>query len=185
MKGPVDKQVIPKSYLRGFVIRGSFLFTAGLILISTILYYSSQQTFGPSYQGSFVRLAQLQHEMLYKSMLIYFAVMLVVSVGVAFITMVYSHRVVGPLIAFKRVIGLIALGDLTDQVVLRSHDVIKPAAESFNCMIGSYRNILDDLRNKTRELGNMTTGDDALLSDDEIKKRIRSIADILEKIKLE
>jgi hypothetical protein len=31
----------------------------------------------------------------------------------------------------------------------------------------------------------MTTGDDALLSDDEIKKRIRSIADILEKIKLE
>lgn len=184
MKSPAETKVISKSYLSGLIVKCGFLFTAGLILTGVILFFSAQQPLGPSYQESFTRLAQLKQEMLYKSILIYLVIMLVVMAGVVFITVHYSHRVVGPMIGLKRILGLIKNGDLTTPAVLRTKDAIKPMADALNDLMDSYKKTLKDLRSDVGELQSMTTKEINQPQCAVIRKKIHSITGTLANLKL-
>lgn len=132
-------QVISKSYLNGLFFKCGLFFTGGLLLTGVILYFSAHQPLGPSYQESFSRLAQLKDEMLIKSVIIYCLITTLVLSGVIFITVIYSHRVVGPLVGIKRVIKAMTNGDFTQTARLRQKDAIKPMAEALNTLIDSYK----------------------------------------------
>ncbi len=134
-----NTQVISKSYLSGLILKCSLFFAGGLILTGAILYFSAHQPLGPTYQESFARLSQLKQEMLVKSITIYFLLTTLILAGVIFITLLYSHRVVGPLIGIKRVVRAITAGDLTQPVRLRQKDAIKPMAEALNSLMDSYK----------------------------------------------
>lgn len=152
MKGPADTHVISKSYRTGLIIKCGILFTVGLILTGVILYFSAHQPLGPSYQESFARLSQLKREMLIKSIIIYFTLSTLTVAGVIFTTLLYSHRVVGPMVGLKRIIGLVKDGDYTVSAHLREKDAIKPMAEALNSFIASYRDTIKTLREKTIEM---------------------------------
>ena len=134
-----NTQVISKSYLSGLIIKCGLFFAGGLILTGIILYFSAHQPLGPTYQESFARLAQLKQEMLFKSITIYCLLTILILAGVIFITILYSHRVVGPLIGIKRVVKAVTNGDLTQPVRLRQKDAIKPMAEALNSLIDTYK----------------------------------------------
>lgn len=152
MKKPAEIQVISKSYLAGLIIKSSLFFCVGLLLTGVVLYFSAHQPLGPSYQESFSRLSQLKQEMLYKSIVIYTTLMLVIMAGVTFTTVMYSHRVVGPMIGLKRVLGLIISGDLTTPAVLRTKDAIKPTATALNDMMSNYQHIVETISTTTSEM---------------------------------
>lgn len=132
-------QVISRSYLNGLFFKCGLFFAGGLLLTGVILYFSAHQPLGPSYQESFSRLAQLKEEMLIKSIIIYCLITVLVLAGVIFITVIYSHRVVGPLVGIKRVIKALANGDFTQSARLRQKDAIKPMAEALNLLIDAYK----------------------------------------------
>lgn len=134
-----NTQVISKSYLSGLIVKCGLFFASGLLLTGIILYFSAHQPLGPTYQESFARLSQLKQEMMVKSITIYFLLTTLILVGVIFITILYSHRVVGPLIGIKRVVKAVTDGDLTQPVRLRQKDAIKPMAEALNALIDSYK----------------------------------------------
>jgi len=132
-------QVISKSYLSGLILKCGLFFAGGLLLTGFILYLSAHQPLGPTYQECFAQLAQLKKEMLVKSIIIYCLLTTLILAGVIFITLIYSHRVVGPLVGIKRVIKAVAAGDLTQPARLRKKDAIKPMAEALNTLIDTYK----------------------------------------------
>jgi len=147
-----NTQVISKSYLSGLILKCGLFFAGGLLLTGIALYLSDHQPLGPTYQESFARLAQLKQEMLVKSIIIYCLLTTLILAGVIFITVLYSHRVVGPLVAIKRIIKAITDGDLTQQVRLRQKDAIKPMAEALNTFSDTYRTRLVQITQQTQAL---------------------------------
>lgn len=177
-------QVISKSYLSGLIIKCGLFFAGGLILTGIILYFSAQQPLGPSYQESFARLAQLKREMLIKSIIIYCTLMFLTIGGVLFITIIYSHRVVGPMVGLTRVIKLIAGGDLTTSAILRKKDAIKPIAEALNTMTNSYKEKIRHIQATTKELEDMVKLPDAVMMGKEILQKNKEIENITSTYKL-
>ena len=147
-----ENQIISKSYRTGLIIKCSLLFTGGLLLTGIILYLSSNQPLGPSYQESFARLAQLKHEMLIKSISIYCLTMLLIISGVIFITVIYSHRVVGPLVGLTRIVKAITSGDFTQVAHMRKEDAITLMADALNDMRDSCQTKLQNITRNTEEL---------------------------------
>ncbi len=158
VKQTASQEVISQSYLRGLILKCGLLFAAGLLLTGGILYLSAPKPLGPSYQETFARLAQLKDEMLVKSALTYLLLTGLILAGVILITVLYSHRVVGPLVNIKRVVKAVTGGDLTAAARLRRNDAIKPMADSLNALIETYHkrvqtaikhaNALNDLTNR-------------------------------------
>ena len=184
MKGPAATQVISKSYQTGLIIKCGLLFAGGLILTGIILYFSAQQPLGPSYQESFARLSQLKQEMLVKSVITYCILLLVVMGGVIFITVLYSHRVVGPLVGLKRALNRIGSGDLSQPVVLRQKDAIKPMADALNDMMKKYNETIGQVKVKTGEMRAISDGTDQDGRAQEIEKRGKELNTLLNSLKL-
>ncbi len=147
-----EHQIIAKSYRNGLLIKCGLLFSIGLILTAVILYLSAQQPLGPSYQETFARLAQLKHEMLIKSITIYSILSLLVISGIIFTTVIYSHRVVGPLVGLSRITRAIAAGDLTMAAHLREKDAIVTVADAINELRDSCRARILSISRETDEI---------------------------------
>lgn len=190
MRDPVQQtaattQVISKSYLSGLFLKCGLFFTGGLLLTGIILYLSAHQPLGPTYQESFTRLAQLKEEMLVKSIIIYCLITALVLAGVIFITVIYSHRVVGPLVGIKRVVKAVTNGDLTQSVHIRQKDAIQPMAEALNTLIASYQQKIQLISQQTKILQERLDhpGDQTAAS--EIAAQAKQIKDILAPLQLQ
>ncbi len=147
-----EKQIIAKSYRTSLIIKCGLLFAAGLLLTGVLLYFSAYQPLGPSYQESFARLANLKHEMLIKSVMIYCLLMTLTIGGVIFITLMYSHRVVGPLVGLTRIIKAITSGDFTQAARMREKDAITSMADALNDMRTSCCNKLQTINQQVEEM---------------------------------
>ncbi len=148
----IPDRVIEKSYLTELIAKCGVLFTIGLLLTGVILYYTSHQPLGPSYQDSFARLSQLKQEMLLKSIYIYCILMFLTIAGVVFTTVIYSHRVVGPMVGLNRITKQITAGDFTSRITLRKNDAIKPMASALNEMAQSYQNKILSIQAVSKDL---------------------------------
>ncbi len=167
-----EHQIIAKSYRSGLIIKCGLLFAIGLILTAVILYLSAQQPLGPSYQESFARLAQLKHEMLIKSITIYSILSLLIISGIIFTTVIYSHRVVGPLVGLSRIIKAIAAGDLTVAAHLREKDAIITVADAINELRDSCRARILSISRETDEIEKLLNSKPADLSTKLTKKAL-------------
>ena len=178
-------QVISKSYLSGLFLKCGLFFTGGLLLTGIILYFSAHQPLGPTYQESFSRLSQLKEEMLVKSIITYCLITTLILAGVIFITVIYSHRVVGPLVGIKRVVKAVADGDLTQHVHIRQKDAIQPMAAALNTLIDTYKIKIQQVDQQAKILQGIFDhpGDQALSS--EIADQAKSIRDILTPLQLQ
>lgn len=178
-------QVISRSYLNGLILKCGLFFAGGLLLTGIILYFSAHQPLGPSYQESFTRLAQLKKEMLIKSIIIYCLITALILAGVIFITLIYSHRVVGPLVGIKRVLKAISAGDLSQPARMRQKDAIKPMAEALNALIDSCKTKIQLIDQQAKMLQDILDhpGDPAQPA--EIVAHAKAIKDTLASLKLQ
>ena len=176
--------VIPRSYLSGLFLRCGLFFACGLLLTGIILYFSAHQPLGPSYEESFVRLAQLKREMLIKSIIIYTLLLALIVAGVIFTATIYSHRVVGPLVGIKRVIQAVAGGDLNQAARLRPDDAIKPMAHALNTMIESYRTKMTLMDQQAKALQEILEQPGEPLPAAELVARARAIKETLGPLQL-
>ena len=119
-------QAIPKSYRRNVVLMSILIFSVGLVLTSVVLYLSVKEPIGPSYGEGFRMLSQLQDDIFYKSAIIYSVTILLVLVGIVFLSLIYSHRIAGPVYRLTCFAKTLASGDLSSPVFIRKKDVIHP-----------------------------------------------------------
>lgn len=138
MNGSQTHHVIDSSYLRNVAIKCALIFIAGLVATTFIFYLMMRQPIGPTYGEGFRMLAQLEQDIFYKSLIIYGSTVLVTMLCIVLITMLYSHRVAGPIFRLKLFARQISDGDLSRGVTLRQTDAIHPLAHEMNLMIGQF-----------------------------------------------
>lgn len=173
--GTDTTQVVSKAYMTRFIVKCGVLFTAGLLLTGILLFFSAHQPLGLTYQESFSRLAQLRHEMLLKSMLIYCILMVLIIAGVTFFSVLYSHRVVGPTVGLLRIIKLLAVGDFTSFAHLRTKDAIKPMADTLNTMITTYREKIAALQTNSRNMQRLVSETDSADLPGALRQELKAI----------
>lgn len=179
---------IPSAYRRDVVFRPVLVFIAGLILTSVVLYMAVSQPIGPNYGEGFRMLAQLQQDLFAKSVIIYAITVFIIICGIIFITLIYSHRVAGPVFRLTCFVGTLFSGDFRSDVHIREKDVIHPLANEMNSMVEQYRNTLITLQEEIKTLDRYTAqiadGRDEDVVWDEIEESSGKIVSELERYTL-
>lgn len=152
MSNPQSYQGIPKAYRRDVIFRPVLVFIAGLILTTVILYITVSQPIGPSYGEGFRMLAQLQQDIFSKSAIIYAITVFIIVCGIIFLTLIYSHRVAGPVYRLTLFARTLCSGDFRSNVHIREKDVIHPLADEMNTMVEQYRQTLSSLQDEIQSL---------------------------------
>ena len=177
-------QVISVSYLRNLIIKCSLIFTVGILLTTVIFFFSVHQQPGSSYQDTFRILSQAKEEILAKSVVIYaFAFVIIIS-GIGIITLLYSHRVVGPLRRISRVVEKISAGDFSEEITLRRNDAIQPLADELNDFMASYRQTLAELTVKVGEIREESVRPEATGAGDQAAGGVKELEKIVGYIRL-
>lgn len=145
-------QAIPRAYRRDVVMRPVLIFIAGLILTTVILYITVSQPIGPSYGEGFRMLAQLQQDILSKSTIIYAITVFIIVCGILLLTLIYSHRIAGPVYRLTHFAMTLCSGDFSSKVHIREKDVIHPLADDMNNMVEQYRQTLNNLQDEIQSL---------------------------------
>jgi methyl-accepting chemotaxis protein len=79
--------------------------------------------------------------------------LVVVLLLFGFHALMVSHRFAGPLVRFRRTFELVAGGDLTQRVLLRRHDYLKPEARALDQMVNALRDRVHALAGEADALG--------------------------------
>ncbi len=146
------QRALPESYVKN-VVRTILVLLAGVaILIACGFYLAFQKHGGTTYAESYKLLAELNEGLVTRVLMVFAFTLLVSAVGAIIISVIYSHRVAGPIYKLGLITKKIAEGDLAGTVRLRTHDVLHDLADEFNNLSGRYRGVLVQLETKTREL---------------------------------
>lgn len=125
----------------------------GLVFVSVLLaalivggdiYYNMMKIILVHMPGMTVELQQFNTAVMVKSLL-YLVLMLLISVFV-------SHRFAGPIYRFEKSAQIVAGGDLTHRVSLRTGDELMELQEEFNGMIASLQSLIQKDRNLVAHL---------------------------------
>jgi len=103
---------------------------------------------GASYAESYRLLSLLHHELVWRAAIIYASSLFFIALGISVISLLYSHRVAGPLYKLGVIARTVATGDLSAQAKLRRSDAIHVLADGMNDFIATYRNrivLMDEL----------------------------------------
>jgi methyl-accepting chemotaxis protein len=142
---------IRKAYYRKMAFRCILAILLGAVVTGLILYLSLSREPGSSYAESYAVMASLRSELFHESMAIYFATTLFTAIGIAVISLLFSHRVAGPAYRLGVFARKIASGDLSGSVKLRQHDEIDMLADDLNHLVAGYKNVIAGLESRTKE----------------------------------
>lgn len=189
MSNSQSYQGIPGAYRRSVILKSILIFGAGLLVTTAVLYLTVRQPIGPSYGEGFRMLAQLQNEIFYKSAIIYAITSLFILCGIIFLTLIYSHRVAGPVYRLSCYVKELGSGDFRSPVHIREKDVIHPIADEMNTMLEGYQQTLKNIKDEVQGLEQYAEKiSEGLATDDsvwtDIEKRAGKIAAELERYKL-
>jgi len=149
---------VSKSFPYKLVLKSMLVVLIGLLLTILMLHFSFYKEHGNSYAESYKLFSNLKNELLRKSVFIYLSSSLLIVVGVAVISLLYSHRVAGPLYRLEMFARRVASGDLTQIVRLRQSDVIHPMADDLNSIVSSLKETVAEIESGTEELKEAAAG---------------------------
>lgn len=164
------------------------IFVTGLVVLAGVFYLTNQQTIGPAYSEGFKILSQLQQEILYKSLIVYLCIVLVMVVGVIGMSLLYSHRIAGPMYRLGAFTEELKDGHFEKPVSLRKGDAIHFLAREMNNMAAQYRQTIQlinlELIEITKQKEMLRSGQDKDAALAEITIRAGEISKILSAYKM-
>lgn len=175
-----------KSWFKGRVLFGlSISCIAGLVTTLTVLYLSMQQDIGPTYAVGIKMLTGLRQDILYKALTVFGITFFFMIIGILILTMLYSHRIAGPLYRLSQFVKKITEGHLSERVSLREKDVIHPMAEELNELVSVYHDKLQEIQREVETLetlaGKMDKDHEIL---PQIKRKAKDIHQLTEHFQL-
>ncbi|MFH1218040.1 MAG: hypothetical protein V1706_16220 [Pseudomonadota bacterium] len=184
-----SKQIIDRAYPRGAVLQCGLVFIAGLIATAAVFFFMMRQSIGPTYGEGFRMLARLDEDIFYKSLLLYGSTVLVALACILVITVLYSHRVAGPVYRLRIFARQIRDGEVGKRVALRRTDVVQPLADEMNFMVDGFHSTFDKI---SMELNTLEQYSKKLITErekekenlQEIEKISGRISSMLDKYKL-
>lgn len=122
-----------------FGLRLCLLTAAGMLAVTLFLYYATSKDLGESYGHAIYLINDLKIRIfpLFFASFYSIFILVVVTAAIAAISVLYSHRIAGPLFRIERNLDLIGGGDLTVNTRFRKTDQLFVLADELNAMVRS------------------------------------------------
>jgi methyl-accepting chemotaxis protein len=167
------------------LIRLIVLVTVSIVLSGVIIYLLASSPLEPSYRETISSIDVYKTGLLKNSIFIYALFTVLMTVGVIIFSLLYSHRIAGPLCRMKAVAGDIAGGDKEASFDIRRNDAVHTLADIINAIDRKYGakhaslgEELEELHKGIGELEKSVTACDA----EAIKENIRALKSVSDSI---
>jgi len=130
---------INKDFQTRFIIRFCLLVVFSGLLTMGILYFLGKGSTTVSIINSQVVVRSTADFLLPILIQIFLIVMVVVGFATIGVTLLFSHKISGPLYSFKKTLKSLKEGDFSKDIHIRSYDQLQDLADDFNSMIKVVR----------------------------------------------
>ncbi|MBI5886958.1 MAG: hypothetical protein HZB85_10320 [Deltaproteobacteria bacterium] len=135
--GAPGQRLIGRDFNLRFGARLLAIIVAGVLALAEVLYYSTSEDLGGSYREAIYTISLVKirvFPLIFASY--YTAVVLgLVTLAIAIISVIYSHRIAGPIYRLEKSMDALAEGDLTVDTRFRGYDALAPAAGEINAAV--------------------------------------------------
>ncbi len=133
------KNLVEKTFKLNFGLRLCLLTAAGMLAVTLFLYYATATDLGESYGHAIYLINDLKVRIfpLFFASFYTIFILVVVTAAIAAISVLYSHKIAGPLFRVERNLDLIGDGDLTVNTRFRRTDQLFVLADELNGMVRS------------------------------------------------
>lgn len=156
-------EIIKKNYLRNFLCLLLLVLLLSTAVSAIVFHLNIHRPLNTHYSAILSILSDLKETLLIKTLKISTLFSFLAAIGLLFISILYTHRIAGPLHRIKSAAKAIGKGNLDTKIQLRSKDAIHHFAKSLNSMTESYRDriralsgSLDQLRDSITEIKSLT-----------------------------
>jgi len=148
---------INKKFQVEFITKFCSLVIIGAILSGAIIYLLSRSTVTTTFENSRLMIRSTADFILPTVLLSSSIVIVFIGLMTIGLTLLTSHKIVGPLYRIERDIDEVASGNLTKHFKVRDKDEIKKLAESLDKMTMSIKDSIGDVKSTLAELDTAVT----------------------------
>lgn len=162
------KNLVERTFKLEFGLRLCLLTAAGMLAVTLFLYYATSKDLGDSYGHAIYLINDLKIRIFPLFFASFYSVfiLVVVTAAIAVISVLYSHRIAGPLFRIERNLDLIGSGDLTVNTRFRKTDQLFVLADELNAMVRSLNHTARKAGDSLDRVGRCEERVFALLEDD-------------------
>lgn len=124
----------------------------GTAISAAALYLNIHRPLDTNYNSIISIITDIKESLVIKTLKINLVFVLLITAGVGFLSLLYTHRIAGPLVRIKSSAKAITEGRLDTVIKLRQKDAISSFAETINKMTESYRIRTAELTSAVQDL---------------------------------
>lgn len=144
--------IIRKNFLRNFLIVLLAVFFAGSALSALVIFFNIHKPLDSHYSAIIYVITELRESLIMKTMTVNLVFFVLIAAGSGLLTLIYTHRIAGPLRRIKHCTKAIAGGNLDTKAKFRHNDAINAFADSLNDMTEFYGNKVTTLSAEVQQL---------------------------------
>jgi methyl-accepting chemotaxis protein len=142
------KYLVKKDFQIKFILKFCLLILAGVIASTCILFIFSQDTLTSTFHNSRLVIKNTGVAILPSVIYTNLITMGFITLAAIAVTLLVSHKIVGPLFRFEKELKNIGDGNLTTIITIREKDQIPEMADSINQMVCSLHKKMLDVQKK-------------------------------------
>ncbi|OGP17827.1 MAG: hypothetical protein A2V21_306280 [Deltaproteobacteria bacterium GWC2_55_46] len=155
MKNVTDTRLLQRAFNLRFGLKLCLFTLLGGGALVTLLWLSLARSVGDSYGEAIYSIYDLKLKVLPLIFASSYSILILalVTAAVAVISVLYSHRIAGPIFRLERNIEIIASGDLAIVTRFRSNDQLSVLADDLNSMVRSINHTTRSVKDALDRLG--------------------------------
>ncbi|MBI4849974.1 MAG: hypothetical protein HY808_15605 [Nitrospirae bacterium] len=186
------EKVIKENFLRNFLLTLLLIIFFGTAVYAVVFYLNIHKPLDTHYSAIITIITDIRESLVIKTFSIGAAFFILTAAGAGLLSLLYTHRIAGPLYRVRQCAKSIAEGSLDTVIKFRSRDAINAFAEAINEMTGSYGHKVTELALEIKRLKGSLTELGTLIDNNEETKTVlekihssdKRIKDIIGGIKL-
>ncbi len=178
--------LVDKQFQIKFIINILLVVIVIIALLSILLVYSTSAEMGNSVYSKLLELKNTREVILPTVLKISILILIVGGIFILIRFLILSHRIVGPLLRFKRVVKSLGDGDLTVNIYFRKYDELQDLAIIFTDSVKKLNKKLKMLKKDIDKINKIVNKKDKLTKNEviELKKFISSLNENFSSFKL-
>ncbi len=132
-------EIIKKGFTLRLLLLMLGVFIVFTVLSSTYSYLNIYRPLGTHYSAIVTIVSEVHETLVKKTLKINALFFLMIFAGIMVLGILYTHRIVGPLLRVRMSAKAVEEGKLNAEMTFRKNDAIHPFKDSFNRMTASYR----------------------------------------------
>ncbi len=143
---------IDKDFQTKFILKFCLLVVLSGIATTGILYFIGKKSTTVAIVNSCVIVHSTADYLLPVLIQTVLVVMILLGLATIAVTLLFSHKIAGPLYRFKKAIEGVRLGNLSSNFYLRNYDQLKELSEEVNAMIDKAREQISSIKEDVAKL---------------------------------